>query len=165
MKDRILHILGYAALIITAAFVVLDLFVPVMYYDTVKKYCDDFDVEPSLVFSVIWTESKFDSSAISSKGAVGLMQLMPSTARWMAQSLDVPFDERKLLDPDYNIMLGVKYLSYLSGRFEGDRLLAAYNAGEGKVSDWGDEIPISETARYVKRVNLLKRVYSFRLGG
>lgn len=146
----------------TAAFVVLDLFAPLFHYGTIKKYCEKFSVEPSLVLSVIWTESKFDSEAVSGAGAIGLMQLLPSTAQYAATMAGVEFDESRLFEPEYNIMLGVRYIAYLGDRFSGDEVLAAYNAGEGRVSKWNGEIPIAETAKYVKTVKFMQKLYSLR---
>lgn len=155
-------IFGVVATIVTAIFVVLDLFAPLYHYGTIRKYCDKYSVEPSLVLSVIWTESKFRPRAVSGAGAVGLMQLLPSTAEYVASMLGVEFDEDKLYEPEYNIMLGTKYLAYLGERFEGDYVLAAYNAGEGRVSKWDGSIPLRETAKYVKTVKFMRKLYTIR---
>jgi soluble lytic murein transglycosylase-like protein len=105
-----------------------------------------YDIDPALVAAVIETESSFRRNARSSKGALGLMQLMPSTGRWMGA--------RNLFDPTQNIDAGTRYLSYLEGRFEGDlhRQLAAYNAGEGVVVRYGGVPPYPETERYIRKV-------------
>ncbi len=160
-----MSILGAISITLTAAMVALDLFAPVLHYGVIRKYCREYSVNPSLVLSVIWTESKFRASAVSGAGAVGLMQLLPTTAEFVADMIDIPFEEDKLSEPEYNIRLGIKYLDYLSGRFSGDYILAAYNAGEGRVASWQNgEIPISETAKYVRRVKFMQRIYSFRTG-
>lgn len=149
-----------------ASFALLDVFFPLSYYSSVKLYCSEYSVEPSLVFAVIHVESKFKSSAVSKAGACGLMQLLPSTAEWLAGEIGVPYSDKMLFEPDYNIRLGVAYLGYLSERFEGKYVLAAYNAGEGNVGKWLDgdgEIEFPETQRYIKKVTLAEKIYSFRL--
>ncbi len=147
------------------AMVALDLFAPIKYYGTIRAYCKEYSVEPSLVLSVIWTESKFDKDAVSKAGAMGLMQLMPGTAEFTAKMIDVPYEKERLFEPEYNIRLGIRYLAYLSERFDGDLVLAAYNAGEGRVSGWKKgEIPIRETAEYVKKVKFMHWLYALRTG-
>lgn len=111
-------------------------------YDKSRKY----NIEPSLIRAVIETESGFDPTAVSKRGAKGLMQLMPNTAK----SLGVydPFN------PEQNIEGGTKYLKYLLKRFDGDLklALAAYNAGPAVVEKYRSVPPYSETRRYVKNV-------------
>jgi soluble lytic murein transglycosylase-like protein len=103
------------------------------------------DVDPLLVHSVIKVESNYNPNALSNKGAQGLMQLIPSTARRFGVSN--AFNARE------NIEAGVKYLRYLKDMFQDDRLaLAAYNAGEGAVLKYGDIPPYSETQQYVYKV-------------
>ncbi|HEY4640913.1 MAG TPA: lytic transglycosylase domain-containing protein [Thermoanaerobaculia bacterium] len=104
------------------------------------------DLPPELVAAVVNTESKFKPTAHSQRGAVGLMQLVPRTGRWMGA--------RNLSDPAQNIMAGAKYLKYLTDRFGGDqqKAIAAYNAGEGNVRRFGGVPPFRETRNYVNRV-------------
>jgi soluble lytic murein transglycosylase-like protein len=104
-------------------------------------------MDPSLIKAVMKAESNFNPNAISNKGAQGLMQLMPDTARLM--KVDDPFD------PDDNIMGGTKYLKLLDGIFYGDieLMLAAYNAGPNKVIEHNMKVPpIEETRTFIKRV-------------
>lgn len=107
-----------------------------------KKY----EVDPALVAAVVEVESDFRLEAESSRGALGLMQLRPSTGRWMGA--------RNLFDPGQNIDAGTRYLKYLEERFDGDlsRQLAAYNAGEGTVSRYGGVPPYPETRSYIRKV-------------
>ena len=104
------------------------------------------DLPPELVAAVVNTESKFKPTARSQRGAVGLMQLVPRTGRWMGA--------KNLADPAQNIMAGTKYLRYLSDRFGGDqqKIIAAYNAGEGNVRRFNGVPPFRETRNYVNRV-------------
>jgi hypothetical protein len=105
------------------------------------------DLPPELVAAVVNTESKFVPTARSQRGAVGLMQLVPKTGRWLGAD--------NLSDPAQNIQAGTKYLRYLTDRFGGDqqKAIAAYNAGEGNVRRFNGTPPFKETRNYVQRVN------------
>jgi hypothetical protein len=105
-----------------------------------------YEVDPVLVAAVMETESSFQTDARSEMGAQGLMQLMPSTGRWLGA--------KDLYDPDQNVEAGAKYLSYLSKRFDGNlkKTIAAYNAGEGAVERYHGIPPYRETRDYVSRV-------------
>jgi len=104
------------------------------------------DLPPELVAAVAHTESKFVPTAHSNRGAVGLMQLVPKTGRWLGAT--------NLTNPVQNIQAGARYLKYLSDRFDGDhtKAIAAYNAGEGNVRRFGGVPPFRETRNYVQRV-------------
>ena len=104
------------------------------------------EISPALLEAVILTESKFDKKAVSHVGAIGMMQLMPGTARMLG--VDDPFD------PVQNLEGGIKYLSQLSDKYQGDlvKTLAAYNAGPGRVDSYGGVPPFAETQKYVKNV-------------
>jgi len=114
------------------------------------------DVDYELLKALIATESGFDPQAVSPKGAIGLMQVMPATAqRWGVTADTKATVEKKLADPAVNIRAGTKYLRYLIDLFPGrlDLALAAYNAGEGAVMRAGNRIPnYKETQNYVKTV-------------
>ena len=93
-----------------------------------------YDVPPETILAVIRIESAFDTEAVSEAGAVGLMQVLPSTAEELARELRMPFSEETLRDPSSNITLGTFYLTKMLGRFDDLALaLAAYNAGPGRV--------------------------------
>ena len=110
---------------------------PIKYYDEICRACKEFIVEPSVVFAVCWTESKFDRCAVSRSGALGVMQLKPATAEWCCRVLNVEYKREKLFDAEFNIRLGVFYYSYLLKKFNcKEKALAAYNAGEGNVIKW-----------------------------
>jgi len=138
-----------------------------------KRYCDIIaaasevhNVEPALIYAVILSESGFDRYAVSSAGAVGLMQIMPSTAEYIARERGIEFSEEMLFDPAINIDFGTYYLNRMFKRFGNQKeALAAYNAGEGNVSAWRaldlERIPFQETRNYVRRVAFARKVYLF----
>ena len=106
-------------------------------------------INPQLVAALIHVESAFNPRAVSRKGAYGLMQLLPETARRFGVNR-----KRDLLNPVKNLEAGVKYLKWLTERFGGDmqKTLAAYNAGEGAVDRFGGIPPYHETQQYVQRI-------------
>ena len=139
---------------------------PLEYEAEIRASAGKFGVEPSLVAAVIKAESRFDPEATSSRGAYGLMQLLPETARFVSERTGISGDYR---DPETNIRIGTRYLSYLQSRYDGDQrlALAAYNSGEGRVDRWlsrGDfdvsrDIPFAETRDFVRNVIESQRVY------
>jgi soluble lytic murein transglycosylase len=116
------------------------------YHVIVNRNASKYSMDASLIMAVIETESSFNSRAVSKRGAIGLMQLMPDTARRMGA--------KRPFEPEENIEAGTKYLKYLIERFNGDLnlALAAYNAGPKAVERYGDIPPYGETRRYVKKV-------------
>jgi soluble lytic murein transglycosylase-like protein len=130
--------------------------------EIVTEVADKFVIEASLVKAIIMAESKCDPKAVSSKGAQGLMQLMPSTAKNL--NVSRPFDPRE------NIIGGVKYIKGLMASYGNLELaLAAYNAGPGAVQRYAGIPPYRETMNYVKRVigyyKKFKKDPSLRLAG
>jgi soluble lytic murein transglycosylase-like protein len=111
----------------------------------VEETAKNLEVSPLLVDSVIQVESNYNPYAVSPKGAQGLMQLMPATAR--------RFGVKDSFDPQQNIEGGVRYLKFLQETFQDDRLaVAAYNAGEKAVTKYGNVPPYRETVDYVAKV-------------
>ncbi|HEY3315176.1 MAG TPA: lytic transglycosylase domain-containing protein [Bacillota bacterium] len=140
---------------------------PYPYRDLIDAYSATHDLDPYLVASLIRAESKFNPRAVSKRGAVGLMQIMPDTASWAAGRLGLDdFDLQNLNDPDMNIRIGTWYFSTLRDEFGGDTVLAlaAYNGGIRNVQNWVaekrlkpgdvkiDAIPFGETRMFVRGV-------------
>ena len=147
---------------------------PFPYRDTVETYSDRYCVDPYLAVAVIKTESKFQDDVHSHRGAIGLMQLMPDTAEWIATQLEDPaYSVEAIHEPERNIRYGIWYLSTLQREFDGNDVLAlaAYNAGRGNVQSWIreygwpadfhdiDAIPYKETREYVRKVLLTEHKY------
>lgn len=140
---------------------------PLGYENIIRTESENNGLDPALVAAVISVESGYNVTAVSEKGAIGLMQLMPETASYVCATYGVVYDGDKLFDSEYNISLGCKYLRYLKDRFTENYALAAYNAGEGNVRKWirgGGELRFRETREYVKRVYRAKKYYGIKYG-
>lgn len=124
-----------------------------MWEPDLQELCEKYEVDPHLARAVMRCESGGNPTAVSSAGAIGLMQLMPGTARGLG------VDPK---DPKRNLEGGIKYLAQLADKYDGDyvKTLAAYNAGSGRVDSYGGVPPFPETQRYVKNVLALYRKYS-----
>ncbi|AGA57499.1 MAG: lytic transglycosylase domain-containing protein [Thermobacillus sp.] len=152
---------------------------PIAYRDDIRASALSHGVEPHLVAAIIRIESNYKTGRVSSKGALGIMQIMPDTAAWIVEQARY---EGVTLDKiqhraDVGIELGTWYLASLLRQFDGNMAaaVAAYNAGPGNVSAWlkegvwdgtlasSDDIPFGETRRYVQRViyyyNKYKSIY------
>ena len=144
---------------------------PLKYERLVEEYAAEYDLEEPLVYAVMKNESNFDPKAVSRAGAVGLMQIMPSTYEYLVTLTGEEYDPSQLKNPETSIRYGCLQLSRMKNRFgDGPEMLAAYNAGEGKVAGWLQdaslsengrltEIPIEETREYVERVQNTKEQY------
>jgi len=116
------------------------------YNDIIVKAARFHDVDAALVSAVIKAESDYDPKTVSHKGARGLMQLMPATAK--------RFGVRNSFDPEQNIYAGTKYLRWLLDKFDGnaDFAVAGYNAGEGNIAKYAGVPPFRETVNYINRI-------------
>ena len=155
--------------------VLLPRVLPLQYQDLVIKYSSMYQLEKSLVNAVIFSESHFETTAVSSADAVGLMQITNETAWWAAEQMGMDSESVDLTDPATNIHIGCWYLHWLLEKFDGvtETALAGYNAGHGNVTKWLsdsemskngitlEEIPFEETKSYVKKVQLAKRIYGY----
>ena len=158
--------IGIAAglLSIYACVVVLRVLYPCERLDLVRAHAEAAALDPALVCSLVRAESRFHADAVSPRGAVGLMQLMPETAAWIADRIGLVAPD--LTDRETNLRLGVAYLRYLIDRFGDVNLaLAAYNAGPSRVDQWvkTGEAPYPETAAFVRRVTRGVPVYRILL--
>jgi soluble lytic murein transglycosylase len=153
---------------------VQELALPLRHEDVIRQQAADKHLDPTLIAGVIYVESHFRDQT-SHAGAKGLMQLMPSTADYIAhKSGGTRFEQGDLAKPQINIAYGSWYLRYLLQKYHGNEplALAAYNAGEGKVDEWWSEasargedfavarhIPFTETREYVSKVLSARRDY------
>jgi soluble lytic murein transglycosylase len=153
---------------------VQELQLPLRHEDVIRQQSARKDLDPALVAGVIYVESRFVDQT-SHAGAKGLMQLMPETADYIAQkSGGTRFEQGDLATPQINIAYGTWYLRYLSQKYHGNDVLvlAAYNAGEGKVDQWwrtasdrgetfevATHVPFPETREYVVKVLAARKEY------
>src|ERR687887_756916 len=154
---------------------VREITLPLRHDDIIRQQARDKGLDPALIAAVIYAESHFRDGQTSAAGALGLMQLTPATARYIARkSGGTQFVVDDLATAQVNIAYGSYYLRYLLSRYAGNEAfaLAAYNAGEGNVDRWRadarahdraltiDAIPYAETRAYVARVQQAKRDYA-----
>jgi soluble lytic murein transglycosylase len=146
---------------------------PLEYEHILRGHAANYDLDPALLAAVVYRESKFDPDARSSSGAVGLMQLLPETAKGIAlHTGGSRFRVSDLYDPEINVRYGAFYLRRLMRKYGDQRLaLAAYNAGQTNVDEWvasGGGIRFPETRQYVDEVlearDIYARAYADELG-
>ena len=138
---------------------------PLYYQDLVEGYSKKYNLDPFLVFAIIWQESRFGKVDVSSASAIGLMQIIPSTGAWIAKRMRRRnYRTDRLFEPKTNIVFGCYYFRHLLDRFDNNIILAlcAYNGGPENTSNWFskendldefvESIPFPETYNYVKRV-------------
>lgn len=170
-SNFIVAMIALVVVLIAGGYVANQLYIkemyPLEYSQQIKEYSDEYDLDPILVASLIRTESNFARKAESKVGAIGLMQIMPDTASWLAKDMmHISYEKDDLYDADYNIRMGCRYIKYLNSKFDNtDCVLAAYNAGPNKVNEWLNDkncsrdgktlfnIPFEETANYVEKIN------------
>jgi len=157
--------LALLLLVIYAGLVALRILFPLGYVEPLVAWSAQHGLEPALVAAVVRCESRFRAQIVSPRGAVGLMQIMPETAEWIAEKLGwSAFDPDLLNEPDANLRLGTWYLAYLRNRFGSiEQALHAYNAGPSHAEHWieapDDVFP--ETLRFVARVSRILPLYRF----
>ena len=149
-----------------------DFLFPVKYNETAEKYAKANNLEINLVYGIINAESRFNSDAVSNKGAEGLMQIKKDTAFWCLDKMGEQEQEINLSDPETNIKIGTWYFAYLKNQLGSEELaIIAYNAGITNVKKWleegvvdssvtnPDNIPFEETKKYIKKVRTYKKIY------
>lgn len=172
LKNKIFILVFLACTLAIFSITLVHALFPIKLYNDVKFVCDKTQVPPYLVLAIIKTESSFSSEKVSTKGAKGLMQIMPETADYVSELYFSGRDIDLANDKD-NILIGVTYLIYLFDKFEDKKtVLAAYNAGEGRVLEWLDNkdfsldgktlcnIPYKETHEYVEKVIHREKIYN-----
>jgi soluble lytic murein transglycosylase len=183
IRRRRLAVLGVAMFAALASIAILrpfadkavhEIALPLRHEDIIRQQAADKGLDPSLIAGVIYVESRFrDQTSVA--GAKGLMQILPSTADYIARkSGGTRFEQGDLATPQINIAYGSWYLRYLLEHYQGNEILAlaAYNAGEGKVDGWyrdasargeafdvATHIPFPETRNYVTRVLEVRKRY------
>jgi len=140
------------------------LWYPLRYEQIVRGHARNYNLDPALLAAVIYQESKFKADARSASGAIGLMQLLPNTAKGIAlHTGGTAFRVDDLYNPEINVRYGAWYLRHLLEKYGDERTaLAAYNAGQDNVDRWrraGRGIVFPETRAYVERVEELKKIY------
>ena len=168
MKKKIYSLFLVVCVIFFVAFLYFELFMfPIKYKDIVVGVSEKYDLEPALVYAVIKAESDFEKDVSSSVGALGLMQILPSTAKWIAEEKDEAFKKENLFSAEVNIEYGCFYLRYLFDKFDDlDIVVCAYNAGETKVREWvvdgklvENRIDYAETMGYLRKVRKFYKIY------
>lgn len=146
---------------------------PIKYEEYVYKYSKEMDIDPMLTFAIIKTESNFKENAVSKSGAIGLMQLMETTAEEQAKKLNIEYTKEILYNPETNLKLGLNYFNTLLDYYNQNYILAfaAYNAGLGNVQKWINDgiikedgsdvenIPFKETNMYVRKIIKSYEIY------
>lgn len=130
---------------------------PMYYTDLIARYAEEYNLRPAFVTAIILNESSFRTDAESNVGARGLMQLMPDTAEWIADKLDVSgYSFERMYDAESNIRFGTWYLNYLSKLFRGDpvAVACAYHAGQSTVASWLSDRSISPDGMTLPLENL-----------
>ncbi|NLY08570.1 MAG: lytic transglycosylase domain-containing protein [Tissierellia bacterium] len=170
--ESIVKTLITLVLIVVIIALVVNAIYPLGYRDEIEKNSNSMEISPYLVMALINIESKFDKNAVSDKGAMGLMQIKPDTAEWIAENMGMPYQHMSdLVTPAINIRMGCWYLNYLMKEYKDvNYALAAYNAGMGNLDEWikngleikeGDysNIPFSETRHYIRKIRSQAKTY------
>lgn len=139
---------------------------PLKYIEYVEKYAKEYEIDPYMVYAIIKAESNFNKDAKSTSDAIGLMQIMETTAIETATKMNLKVTEADLFEPEVNINIGLKYFTDLLKKYNNNYGLAiiAYNAGIGNVDNWIkngtikedgtdlENVPFKETNNYVRRI-------------
>ena len=139
---------------------------PLKYSEYVEKYAEEYNMDKYMIYAIIKAESNFNENAKSSSNAIGLMQIMETTAIETANKMELEVTEEDLFKPELNINIGLKYFTYLLNQYNNNYPLAiiAYNAGMGNVDMWIKEgiikedgtdienVPFKETNNYVRKI-------------
>ena len=166
-------IVVYAVIIIISAyFCCVTIAYPKKYDNQIHQVCTQFDIPKATFYALINTESRFNPNAKSSAGAIGLAQVLPSTAEYICIKNNVDYSKLDLYNPNHNLYIGAMYLRYLFNRFDNHlTALCAYNAGETIVRAWLNDsrysydqiclyhIPYKETSEYIEKIKSSEKIY------
>lgn len=171
MKSKAVEIICFLCVSIFALFfAALNLICPYRYKEYIKKHSLNYGLNPAFVAAIIYSESGFKNDAKSKKNAIGLMQIMPATAKLFLLKNNEEFNENVLFDAEKNIEIGCWYLNYLLKKYRDETtVLACYNAGEGNVLRWMSgndklektQIGFNETLNYVNKVQKMQKFYKY----
>ena len=169
MRKKAIVVITVLILVSLLTFIAYNVILKKVLYNTaheeiIYKYAEEYDVDPMLIFAIIKNESNFKKEVTSNQNAIGLMQLLETTAEEIAQKMKM--ENIDLTNEETNINIGTKYFSELMEKYSGNYMLAlaAYNAGQGNVDKWIEEglitkngenlenIPFKETNMYVRKV-------------
>ena len=170
-KKIVLYFIIGCVILFFVSLVLISFVFPRKYKNHVVAFSEEYGLDKALVYAIIKVESDFNKTAISKSGALGLMQILPNTAKWIAKELNQEYNNEIMFEPEINIKFGCFYLRYLFDKFDDiDKVICAYNAGEGKVFDWiengelvRDKIDYNETKNYLSRVEGYFRIYKNKL--
>ena len=145
---------------------------PKKYEVEITRVCSEFDIPQHTMYALVNTESSFNPQAKSHAGAIGLTQILPSTAEYICVKNNIEYSNFDLYNPRDNLYLGAMYLRYLFDRFDSTyTALAAYNAGETVVNSWLEDtrysydkidlynIPYNETKNYINKIKNSEKIY------
>ena len=146
---------------------------PLKYSEYVEKYAKEYNIDKYMVYAIIKAESNFEENAKSASNAIGLMQIMETTAIETANKMGLEVTEKDLFEPELNINIGLKYFTYLLNQYNNNYPLAiiAYNAGIGNVDNWIkngiikedgtdiENVPFKETNNYVRKILRDNKIY------
>ncbi|MBQ7797996.1 MAG: lytic transglycosylase domain-containing protein, partial [Clostridia bacterium] len=172
ISASILIVLYSVVLSMSAYFCYVNVMYPKKYETQITSVCNKFDISKPLFYALVNTESSFKADAKSHAGAIGLTQILPSTAQYICIKNNLDYSNFDLYNPSDNLELGGMYLRYLLDRFDNIyTAITAYNAGETIVRSWlNDErysydqiclynIPYKETNNYVKKIKNSEKIY------
>jgi len=169
MKKKIIIIFSIICMLVIILFIMFNFILyPTKHKNYVLIYAEKYNIDVSLIYAIIKTESNFDAKAVSPSNARGLMQIIPSTAKWIASELNIDYNDEILFNSETNINFGCFYIDYLFKKFNDmDIVICAYNAGETIVKTWLDEngkldeskINYKETENYLKKVRSYYNIY------
>ncbi len=170
----IIALLLIAVILLISIFTIYTIF-PQKHKNTVNKYCNEYGVDPNLVYALIKAESNFNEDAVSNAGAKGMMQLTDETFYYCLDKMNISAKDTDIFDPDINIRVGTWYLANMLTRYDANvqNAIAAYNAGATNVDKWLsspkyssdgktlDTVPFGETDRHIKKIDRYKKIYAF----